>query len=237
MIECINVDKRYNSAPVLTGVSFRVPDHTIAVVLGRSGSGKTTLLRLIAGLDEPDSGNILIDGRVVDRTGFHEHPSRRNIGMVFHTPALWPHMTVQEHLRYVVCSLPEQEQRTRIDNLLNMTGLYELRDRYPDEISGGEGRRAALARALAGNPRCLLLDEPLINLDPDLKDSLIPLIRSTIRTSGAATLYVTHDHSEARRIGDIFFELAKGTITPVNPGGNSGKTTGTPNGRERGSSG
>jgi len=205
MIECTRVCKNYSRTPVLSGVTFHVPDRTVAVILGRSGSGKTTLLRLIAGLDQPDSGTIAIDGRIVDEDGFHEHPSRRGIGMMFQTPALWPHLTVQEHILYVLHGLAHNEQKKRVDALLAMTGLTPLKDRYPGEISGGQARRTALARALAGNPRCLLLDEPLINLDPDLKDSLIPLIREMIRVSGAATVYVTHDREEARRIGDRFF--------------------------------
>jgi iron(III) transport system ATP-binding protein len=215
MIECTGVCKKYRRTPVLTGVSFQVPDRAIAVILGCSGSGKTTLLRVIAGLDQPDSGTIAIDGRMVDEDGFHEHPSRRGIGMMFQTPALWPHLTVQEHIRYVLHGLSEDEQKKRVDALLAMTDLTPLKDRYPGEISGGQARRTALARALAGNPRCLLLDEPLINLDPNLKDSLIPLIRGMIRASGAAAVYVTHDREEARRTGDLFFRLENGTLTPV----------------------
>jgi ABC-type sugar transport system ATPase subunit len=197
MIECTGVKKQYNKTSVLSGISFQVPDHTIAVVLGRSGSGKTTLLRVIAGLDQPDSGTIRIDGQVVE------------------TPALWPHLTLEEHIRYVLDGLSKDEQKKRVDALLKMTDLVALKDRYPSEISGGQARRTALARALAGNPRCLLLDEPLINLDLDLKDTLIPLIREMIHTSGAATVYVTHDRAEALLIGDQFFMLENGTITPV----------------------
>jgi ABC-type sugar transport system ATPase subunit len=215
MIECTGVYKKHAGTPVLRGISFQVPDRTVAVILGRSGSGKTTLLRVIAGLDQPDSGTIAIDGRKVDENGFHDHPSRRGIGMVFQTTALWPHLTVQEHIRYVLNNLAENEQKKQVDSLLAMTGLTSLKDRYPGEISGGQARRVALARALAGNPRCLLLDEPLINLDPDLKDSLIPLIRDMIRVSGAAMVYVTHDREEARRIGDLFFILENGTMTPL----------------------
>jgi iron(III) transport system ATP-binding protein len=215
MIECTGVRKQYNGTPVLSGISFHVPDRTIAVVLGRSGSGKTTLLRVIAGLDQPDSGTISIDGQVVDKDGFHEHPARRGIGMMFQTPALWPHLTVEEHIRYVLNGISKDEQKKRVDALLTMTDLVALKDRYPSEISGGQSRRTALARALAGNPRCLLLDEPLINLDSDLKDSLIPLIREMIYKSGAATVYVTHDRSEALLIGDQFFLLENGTIKVV----------------------
>jgi iron(III) transport system ATP-binding protein len=215
MIECTGIRKQYNGTPVLTDISFHVPDRTIAVVLGRSGSGKTTLLRVIAGLDQPDSGTIAIDGHGVDEDGFHEHPSRRGIGMMFQTPALWPHLTVEEHIRYVLHGLSKDEQMKRIDALLTMTDLVALKGRYPGEISGGQARRTALARALAGNPRCLLLDEPLINLDSDLKDSLIPLIREMIHKSGAATVYVTHDRSEALLIGDQFFLLENGTIKAV----------------------
>jgi len=215
MIECTDVKKQYNKTPVLSGISFQVSDHIIAVVLGRSGSGKTTLLRVIAGLDQPDSGTIRIDGQVVDEDGFHEHPSRRGIGMMFQTPALWPHLTLEEHIRYVLDSLSKDEQKKQVDTLLTMTDLVALKDRYPSEISGGQARRIALARALAGNPRCLLLDEPLINLDSDLKDSLIPLIREMIHNSRAATVYVTHDRAEALLIGDKFFMLENGTITPV----------------------
>jgi iron(III) transport system ATP-binding protein len=215
MIECTGVIKEYNKTPVLSGITFQVPDHTIAVVLGRSGSGKTTLLRVIAGLDQPDAGTISIDGQVVDEDGFHEHPARRGIGMMFQTPALWPHLTLEEHIRFVLKGLPKDEQNKRVDTLLTMTDLVSLKERYPGEISGGQARRTALARALAGNPRCLLLDEPLINLDSDLKDSLIPLIREMIHTSGAATVYVTHDRAEALLIGDQFFILENGTITPV----------------------
>jgi iron(III) transport system ATP-binding protein len=135
--------------------------------------------------------------------------------MMFQTPALWPHLTVEEHIRYVLNGISKDEQKKRVDALLTMTDLVALKDRYPSEISGGQSRRTALARALAGNPRCLLLDEPLINLDSDLKDSLIPLIREMIYKSGAATVYVTHDRSEALLIGDQFFLLENGTIKVV----------------------
>lgn len=214
MIEFRNVTKRFDGVPVLLDVSCTVPDHTVAVIIGRSGSGKSTLLRLLAGLEEPDEGTILIDGRCMSRPGSCVHPSRRGIGMMFQSPALWPHMTIADHLRFVLEDYPEAEQEKRISELLGLTGLKRLGNRYPDRLSGGEARRAALARALAVQPKCLLLDEPLTSLDPDLKESLLPLIKRTIRESGASTLYVTHDRSEAQWIGDIFFELSDGILCP-----------------------
>ena len=215
MIEFRGVTKGFDGVPVLQDVSCTVPDHTVAVIIGRSGSGKSTLLRLLAGLEEPDEGIILIDGRCMSRPGFCEHPSRRGIGMMFQSPALWPHMTVADHLRFVLEEHPEAEQEKRVNELLGLTGLKRLGNRYPNRLSMGEARRTSLARALVVHPRCLLLDEPLTSLDPDMKKSLLPLIKKTIRESGASTLYVTHDRSEAQWIGDIFFELSDGILCPL----------------------
>ena len=193
-------------------VSLEVPDRACIALLGPSGSGKTTLLRLIAGLEKPDEGTISMSGRIVSSQDVFVPPSDRRIGIVFQSAALWPHKTVEGNILFAIEALPEVEQQQRLAYLLNRMGITDLRDRYPDQISGGEARRVALARALASRPETLLFDEPLTNLDRPLRDDLLLLISESARADGSSMIYVTHDEYEATTVADTIIRFDKGRI-------------------------
>jgi iron(III) transport system ATP-binding protein len=212
LIEIRQVAKKYGEVPVLTGISFSVPERGSLAVMGPSGSGKTTLLRLIAGLEPPDEGEIYLGGRLVSSKKFLLPPYRREIGMVFQSPALWPHMTVAENVRYGLKGIPRGAAKERVEELLERMGIGELRNRFPGEISGGQARRVALARALAPRPRFLLLDEPLTNVEAQLKEKLISLIREEKEKHGATLVCVTHERSEAQRLADRVVVLEGGLL-------------------------
>lgn len=212
MIELDSISKSFGTCPAIRNVSLTIPDHARIAVLGPSGSGKTTLLRLIAGLEIPDAGTITLDGKIVSSPEYIDPPSVRSIGFVFQSPALWPHMTVSQNILFGLNSLSEEEQKQRLGILLERMKIAQVKDRFPDQISGGEARRVALARALAPQPSTLLFDEPLTNLDRALRDDLLRLITETIRATGSAMVYVTHDEYEADCVADTIIRFEKGSI-------------------------
>jgi len=212
MIETRHVTKYYRSVRAVEDVSLEVAEHASVAVLGPSGSGKTTLLRLIAGLEVPDKGEITIDGKMASTVGWALAPSQRGIGFVFQTPALWPHMTVTQNIMFGLHGIPRTEAHSKLQELLVRMSLAELARRYPHQISGGEARRVALARALAPEPRYLLMDEPLTSLDPKLKGEMISLINESMRRTKASLLYVTHDLSEARKIAARIVSIRDGRL-------------------------
>jgi iron(III) transport system ATP-binding protein len=212
MIELEKISKTFGSHRAVDRVSLAIPDHAQVALLGPSGSGKTTLLRLIAGLEIPDSGTITMNGRLMSSPDCMIHPSERSIGFVFQTGALWPHMTVTENIRFALSDIPLPAQHQRTQSLMERMDIHPLADRYPDQISGGEARRVALARALAPRPAVLLFDEPLTNLDRPLREDLLLLIRESVKEAGSSMLYVTHDENEAETIADTIIRFDKGTI-------------------------
>ena len=212
MIELNDISKTFDSHRAVDRVSLTIPDHAKVVLLGPSGSGKTTLLRLIAGLEIPDTGTITMDGRLMSSHDSLVPPSERSIGFVFQSGALWPHMTVADNIRFALGDLTPAEQQQRSRALMERMGILTLAGRYPDQISGGEARRVALARALAPQPATLLFDEPLTNLDRALREDLLLLIIESVREAGSRMLYVTHDEYEAERIDGTIIRFDKGTI-------------------------
>jgi iron(III) transport system ATP-binding protein len=212
MIELSGISKSFGNFPALSNVSLTIPDHARMALLGPSGSGKTTLLRMIAGLEVPDSGTISFDGRIISSPEFVIPPSERSIGFVFQSAALWPHMTVSDNILFGLDCLPEQEREQRLGILLDRIKITAVKDRFPDQISGGEARRVGLARALAPRPSTLLFDEPLTNLDRELRDDLLNLITETVQETGSAMVYVTHDEYEAECVADTIIRFDKGTI-------------------------
>ena len=212
MIELNDISKTFDSHRAVDRVSLTIPDHAQVALLGPSGSGKTTLLRLIAGLEIPDTGTITMDGRLMSSPDTMVPPSERSIGFVFQSGALWPHMTVADNIRFALGDLTPAEQQQRTRALMERMGILTLADRYPDQISGGEARRVALARALAPQPATLLFDEPLTNLDRALREDLLLLIIESVREAGSRMLYVTHDEYEAERIDGTIIRFDKGTI-------------------------
>ena len=189
MIEVKNISKQYGRVQAIRDITLNIPLGETIGVLGPSGSGKTTLLRIIAGLEHPSSGQVLIGGQVASTQDFILDPHRRDISAVFQTPALWPNMTLAENIQYV-------NPKNQADELLKRIGLTDLTDRYPNELSGGEARRASIIRALVADKKYLLLDEPIVNLNPELKKTIHEIIIEETKRRGMGVLYISHDASE-----------------------------------------
>lgn len=200
MIQISAVSKSFGTTPVLTGIHFELESGETAVIRGPSGSGKTTLLRLIAGLDSPDLGQISLNNQLVSSPDIYLPPQERNIGFLFQTNALWPHLTVYQNVAFGLGNLSKADRSRHVQQILDRMGIGEFRTRYPHQLSGGQQRRTALARTLVNRPDFLLLDEPLINLDPDLQHSLLDLLMEIIQQSGITTLLVTHRKLENLQI-------------------------------------
>ncbi|MCS7180947.1 MAG: ABC transporter ATP-binding protein [bacterium] len=198
-----NIDKSFDGKEVLKDINFSVYENDFFFILGPSGCGKTTLLRIIAGFLEPDKGRIILNKKDITKVP----PNKRNIGFVFQNYALWPHMKVIDNIAYglKIRRYTEDFIRKRLEEILKITKLEEVKNLYPSQISGGQQQRVALARALIINPQVLLLDEPLSNLDAKLRDDLRREIRRIHRETGVTMVYVTHDQKEAmtlaKRIG------------------------------------
>ena len=213
-----NVTKRFASHRAVDSVSLEVALGDSVVILGPSGCGKTTLLRLIAGLETPDGGEISLSGTKVAGLGRSiVPPHQRGIGFVFQDLALWPHLTVGKNLEFVLGSVrvPRVERSERIQQALNLVRIDQLSRRYPHELSGGEQQRVALARALVGQPRLLLLDEPLSSLDPELRTALRAELARLQRDLGVTMVYVTHDTEDAAALADDVVEMAAGRVVSV----------------------
>jgi len=214
MIELTGLRKMFGTTAAVNRVSLSIPDHSRIAITGPSGSGKTTLLRIIAGLEVPDEGTVAIDGRIVSDPVLQVPPAERGIGFVFQTAALWPHMTAAENIRFAMQGVSGDESDRRLAELLDRMSVSHVRDRYPDQISGGEARRIALARALAPRPSLLLFDEPLTNLDDELREDLLVLIDENVRSSGASMIFVTHNRREAAAIAETVLNYRHGEIVP-----------------------
>jgi ABC-type Fe3+/spermidine/putrescine transport system ATPase subunit len=213
-----NVTKRFGSHQAVDSVSLDVAVGDAVVILGPSGCGKTTLLRLIAGLEAPDSGEISLNGtKVAGLRRSMVPPHQRAIGFVFQDLALWPHLTVWKNLEFVLGSVktPRAERAARIHQALNLVRIEPLSARYPHELSGGEQQRVALARALVGQPRLLLLDEPLSSLDPELRITLRAELARLQHDLRVTMVYVTHDTDDAAALADDVVEMRAGRIVSV----------------------
>ena len=189
---------------------------TLALV-GPSGCGKTTLLRLLAGLEAPTEGTILLGGRTVASPVSWEPPEVRRIGMVFQDYALFPHMTVAQNVVYGLSGWSKEARERRMDALLEMVRLKHVRGRYPHQLSGGEQQRVALARALAPRPVALLLDEPFSNLGPRLRSSMRVELREILLSNGVTAVFVTHDQEEALYMGDVVAVMSEGKVEQIGP--------------------
>ena len=213
-LELKGLTKRYGPAAVVNDLSLSVDKGQLVCLLGPSGCGKTTTLRLIAGFVEPDAGEIHVGGRRVSAPGASEAPERRNMSMIFQSYALWPHMTVFENIAYGLRlrGLDKGELRRRADTILAATQLGALGARYPGELSGGQQQRVSLARALVIEPETLLLDEPLSNLDANLREEMRFEIRRLHDKYRYTTVYVTHDQAEAMTTADLIVVMNNGVI-------------------------
>jgi iron(III) transport system ATP-binding protein len=215
-IEIQSLFKRFKKVVAINHIRLEVGKGEMLTLLGPSGCGKTTTLRCIAGLEKPDGGDIVIDGRPMLSQGFVE-PSKRGIGMVFQNYAVWPHMKVYNNIVYglKIQKMSRPQMKEKAQKVLELVGLSGLEDRYPAQLSGGQQQRVALARALVGNPKVLLLDEPLSNLDAKLREELRFEIKSLVRRMGITSVYVTHDQAEAMVISDRIAVMDSGNVVQV----------------------
>ena len=205
--------KTFGQTIALRDIDLQIESGELFFLLGPSGCGKSTLLRLIAGLMEPTTGRIFFGDRdVTDLDTRH-----RNAVMVFQSYALWPHMSVRENVRFglSVRGAPKEQQHRRVDEVLELVRMREYADRKPNQLSGGQQQRVALARALAVKPACLLLDEPLSNLDAKLRHEMRSEIRRICKSAGLTTIYVTHDQKEALSIADRIAVMSAGEIAQI----------------------
>src|SRR5215208_2004474 len=195
------VSKHFGTTVALDDINLQINAGELFFLLGPSGCGKSTLLRVVAGLLEPTSGRIWFGERDVTKLG----TEKRNAVMCFQSYALWPHMTVRDNVRFGlnVRRMPRAEQDGRVDEVLRLVQMTEYAARKPNQLSGGQQQRVALARALAVRPDCLLLDEPLSNLDAKLRHEMRSEIRRICKTAGFTTIYVTHDQKEALSVADL----------------------------------
>ena len=205
--------KRLGKNEILKDINLQVSSGELFAILGPSGSGKTTLLRLIAGFEVPDSGRILFDGRDVT----FMRPNERGVAMVFQNWALWPHMTVYENVAYglKIKKVPKNEIEKKVKWALELLGLEGLERRYPHQLSGGQQQRVALARALVVEPKVLLLDEPLSNLDARLRLKLRGELRKLQKELKITAIYVTHDQEEAMALADKLALIKDGVVEEV----------------------
>lgn len=204
ILEIKNIDFKYDNSEklVLDDLSLNIKRGHIVSILGQSGAGKSTLLRLIAGLEAPLSGEIILDGKViVDKNTFIQ-PEKRGVGMLFQDYALFPHLSVYENISFGLYKLKKEDKRKRIKEVLKLVGLCEYSTRYPYELSGGQQQRVALARALAPRPILLLMDEPFSNLDSDLKNRIRKELRDILKTENMTCVLVTHDKVDAEEVSD-----------------------------------
>jgi len=212
-----NVTKSFGGDPVVRDVSLDIAAGEFFVILGPSGCGKTTLLRMIAGLETPDEGRIALDGTGVFDGGINLAPEKRNVGVVFQSYALWPHMTVRDNVAFPVETrrLPRAEVNAIVDRSLAAVGLTDFAGRRPAALSGGQRQRVALARCLAQQARTILMDEPLANLDPHLRATMEEELGRFHSETGATTFFITHDQREAMALADRIAVMRDGAIRQV----------------------
>ena len=211
------VHKAFGQVTAVAGVDLAVADHELVALVGPSGCGKSTLLRVVAGLAKADRGEVRISGDVVEDGVRRVEPEHRRTGLVFQEHALFPHLTVADNIAFGLRDVSRAERAARSDHWLNVIGLEQHGRRYPHELSGGERQRIALARALAPEPRLVLLDEPFASLDPTLRIRLRADIVAILRSTGTPALFVTHDQAEALSIGDRVAVMREGRIEQDGP--------------------
>lgn len=207
----------FGTQTVLNKIDLHIDPGSIVALLGPSGCGKSTLLRLLAGLTQPADGEIFFGERRVAKRGWSLPPEARDIGMVFQDYALWPHMTVAQNVTFPLRmrGVPRAERERRVELALQRVGLAAFAGRKPSGLSGGQQQRVALARAIVAEPRVLLFDEPLSNLDSELRESLCLEMSQLLRQLGTTAVYVTHDRREAELLADRIVHLSGGSIAAI----------------------
>jgi iron(III) transport system ATP-binding protein len=217
-IALTDVTKRFGAHLAVDNVSFAVAPGKAAVIVGPSGCGKTTLLRVIAGLEVPDTGEVVLNGITASAAGrVIVPPHQRRLGFVFQDLALWPHLKVRENLDFVLGStnVSRSERSRRTQRALALVRIEQFAERYPHQLSGGEQQRVALARAIVGDPRVLLLDEPLSSLDPGLRADLRSELTRLRHALDLTMVHVTHDREDAAALADQVVEMRAGRIVAI----------------------
>jgi iron(III) transport system ATP-binding protein len=211
-----NLTKKFGEVVAVNDVSFTAGSQKFVTLLGPSGCGKTTVLRCIAGIEEPDGGEITIGGEVVfsSESRINVPPEKRGIGMVFQSYALWPHLSVFDNIAYPLKlrKVSKEEIRRRVKEVLELVHLSGLEDRLAPNLSGGQQQRVALARALVYNPKLVLFDEPLSNLDAPLREEMRSELKQLQRKTGVTSIYVTHDRAEALSLSDQLVIMGNGSV-------------------------
>ena len=212
-IKVDHVCKKYGDNIIIPDLTANIKNGEFFTLLGPSGCGKTTLLRMIAGFNSIEAGTISFGGQVINELPTHQ----RNIGMVFQSYAIFPHLTVRQNVEYglKIRKLPRDEMKKRVDEMLKLVRIDEYQDRLPERLSGGQQQRVALARAIVIHPQVLLMDEPLSNLDAKLRIEMRTVIRDIQRQVGITTVYVTHDQEEALAISDRIAVINHGVIQQI----------------------
>ena len=214
LLSISNLSKAYqaNNIHALDDLSFECAKGEVISVVGSSGSGKSTLLKLIAGLEIPDSGKIILNDKVINNESIFVQPEQRDCDLVFQDFSLFPNMTINENIHF---GKNAPSNKSMIDELISLTNISDLLSRYPHQISGGQQQRAALVRALANNPLLLLMDEPLSNLDSELKENVRRELISILKKLEMTVLIVTHDAEDALTISDKTVVLKKGKLVQL----------------------
>lgn len=217
VIEVRNLSRVFAGRAAVDNVSFDVKEGEVLVIVGSSGCGKTTTLRCLAGLTEPSSGSVIVDGKTMVGPGVFVPPEKRGIGMVFQSYALWPHKTVAENIAYslVTRGTSKAEIGRAVERALALVDLKGMGERYPSEMSGGQQQRVAVARCAVSEPRVLLLDEPLSNLDAKLREQMREELRFLITKIRSTAVHITHDQAEAMALADRIICMRNGRIEQV----------------------
>ncbi|MBW5291010.1 MAG: Ferric iron ABC transporter, ATP-binding protein [Candidatus Ruthia sp. Asou_11_S2] len=203
MLSVNDLSIAYQTTQVLSEFDLSLATGDIFALTGDSGSGKSSALRFIAGLDEAQSGRVILDGKQLSNNGVHNiAPELREIGMVFQDYALFPHMNIKKNIAFGIHYLSNNKQKARVEELLLMIDLEGIEKKYPHQLSGGEQQRVALARALVPSPKLLLLDEPFSSLDKNLQEQLVLQVRDILKKTNVTSILVTHDKHEATIFAD-----------------------------------
>lgn len=209
-----NIDFCYdkNNDNILEDFDLNIHKGQTLSILGESGSGKSTILRLLAGLEKPKKGNLLIGNKIMNNENIFVPPEKREVGMVFQDYALFPHMTVFENISFGIDQLSKSKRKEKVMETLNLVDLVDHKEKYPHQLSGGQQQRTALARAIVTEPKILLLDEPFSNLDTNLKNNIRERLKEIINKIGITTIIVSHDKLDALKLADQLIVLKEGKI-------------------------
>ena len=211
MIEILRIEKlckSYGEKKIIKDLDFFIKKGEITTIMGKSGAGKTTLLKIIAGIVKPDSGKIYIKEELVEGPKISKPPYSRSIGFVFQNPALWPHMTVEENIKFPI----KNKNYKEFYEIIEILKIKEILKNYPEEISGGEGKRVSIARAIISNPKLLIMDEPFTNLDLETKKDTAKMINMIHKRRKLSILTVGHNYEDNLRISERIYKLEDGVL-------------------------